>query len=195
MNAEAEAYPRSSAVCVTPSPPPNSSIALKRRKRRRQPACSYRRLDRSVGPKFARTCEAPWPNPQARAGRRDRRRALRKRPAMRNCAAKEALNRHVARTPDEVYSVVANLLYINGIVGRDAVMNAQELPQVKVPNADGFPDGRPRGSCPSDAICPMSPAGRSAGSRCETQRARRCDGMRKGRSDLGSAKHGCTLRL
>jgi hypothetical protein len=57
---------------------------------------------------------------------------------MRNCAAKEALNRHVARTPDEVYSVVANLLYINGIVGRDAVMNAQELPQVKVPNADGL---------------------------------------------------------
>jgi hypothetical protein len=111
MNAEAEAYPRSSAVCVTPSPPPNSSIALKRRKRRRQPACSYRRLDRSVGPKFARTCEAPWPNPQARAGRRDRRRALRKRPAMRNCAAKEALNRHVARTPDEVYSVCQSSLH------------------------------------------------------------------------------------
>ena len=47
-------------------------------------------------------------------------------------------------TPDEVYSVVAYLLYINDIVPRDAVMNAQALPKVKMPNADGFiADGRP----------------------------------------------------
>ena len=47
-------------------------------------------------------------------------------------------------TPDEVYSVVAYLLYINDIVPHDAMMNAQELPKVRMPNADGFiPDGRP----------------------------------------------------
>ena len=47
-------------------------------------------------------------------------------------------------TPDEVYSVVAYLLYINDIVPREAVINAQTLPEVKMPNADGFiPDGRP----------------------------------------------------
>jgi len=46
--------------------------------------------------------------------------------------------------PDEVYSVVAYLLYLNEIVPRDTVMNAQELKKVKMPNADGFiPDGRP----------------------------------------------------
>jgi S-disulfanyl-L-cysteine oxidoreductase SoxD len=54
-------------------------------------------------------------------------------------------------TSDEVYSVVAYLLYINGIVRRDAVMNAQELPKVKMPNADGFiPDGRPD---TEDSLC------------------------------------------
>jgi cytochrome c len=47
-------------------------------------------------------------------------------------------------TSDEVYSVVAYLLYINDIVPRDAVLNAQTLPKVRMPNADGFiPDGRP----------------------------------------------------
>ena len=47
-------------------------------------------------------------------------------------------------TTDEVYAVVAYLLYLNEIVPRDAVMNAQALKKVKMPNADGFiPDGRP----------------------------------------------------
>lgn len=47
-------------------------------------------------------------------------------------------------TADEVYSVVAYLLYLNDIVPRQAVMNAQELKNVKMPNADGFiPDRRP----------------------------------------------------
>jgi mono/diheme cytochrome c family protein len=46
--------------------------------------------------------------------------------------------------PDEVYSVVAYLLYINDIVPREAALDAQTLPKVKMPNADGFiPDGRP----------------------------------------------------
>jgi hypothetical protein len=47
-------------------------------------------------------------------------------------------------TPDEVYSVVAYLLYINDIVPREAVLTAQTLPKVRMPNADGFiRDGRP----------------------------------------------------
>jgi cytochrome c len=41
-------------------------------------------------------------------------------------------------TDDEVYSVSAYVLFLNGIVGEEAVMNAQTLPQVKMPNRDGF---------------------------------------------------------
>ena len=39
---------------------------------------------------------------------------------------------------DEVYAVSAYVLFLNGIVGEDAVMNAQTLPLVKMPNRDGF---------------------------------------------------------
>src|SRR5258706_5619968 len=39
---------------------------------------------------------------------------------------------------DEVYAVSAYVLFLNGIVGEDAVMDAQTLPQVKMPNRDGF---------------------------------------------------------
>ena len=35
-------------------------------------------------------------------------------------------------TPDEVYALCAYLLYLNGIVPEDAVMDAQTLPQVKM---------------------------------------------------------------
>ena len=46
--------------------------------------------------------------------------------------------------PAEVYSVVAFLLRLNGIVGEDEVMDAKSLPKVKMPNRDGFvPDPRP----------------------------------------------------
>jgi mono/diheme cytochrome c family protein len=41
-------------------------------------------------------------------------------------------------TNDEVYAVTAYVLYLNGIIGESAVMNAQTLPQVKMPNRDGF---------------------------------------------------------
>ena len=41
---------------------------------------------------------------------------------------------------DEVYAVSAYVLNLNGIVPADAVMNAQTLPQVKMPNRDGFID-------------------------------------------------------
>ena len=39
---------------------------------------------------------------------------------------------------DEVYAVCAYVLFLNGIIGEDAQMNAQSLPQVKMPNRDGF---------------------------------------------------------
>ena len=41
-------------------------------------------------------------------------------------------------TSDEVYSVTAWLLFQNGIIPEDAVMDAQTLPRVRMPNRDGF---------------------------------------------------------
>jgi cytochrome c len=47
-------------------------------------------------------------------------------------------------TPDEVYALVAWLLHQNGIIQPDAVMDAQTLPVVKMPNREGFvSDPRP----------------------------------------------------
>lgn len=47
-------------------------------------------------------------------------------------------------TPDEVYAVAAWILAQNGIIKADAVMDAQTLPNVRMPNRDGFvPDPRP----------------------------------------------------
>lgn len=46
--------------------------------------------------------------------------------------------------PNEVYALVAYLLNANGIIPSDAVMDAQTLPRVVMPNAHGFiPDPRP----------------------------------------------------
>ncbi|HEY1296748.1 MAG TPA: cytochrome c [Chloroflexota bacterium] len=46
--------------------------------------------------------------------------------------------------PDEVYALVAYLLNANEITANDAVMNAQTLPKVVMPNVNGFiPDPRP----------------------------------------------------
>jgi cytochrome c len=39
---------------------------------------------------------------------------------------------------DEVYAVTAYILALNGIVPQDAVLDAQTLPQIKMPNRDGF---------------------------------------------------------
>ena len=39
---------------------------------------------------------------------------------------------------DEVYAVAAYLLSIDGIVAKDAVLDAKSLPAVKMPNRDGF---------------------------------------------------------
>ena len=39
---------------------------------------------------------------------------------------------------DEIYAVTAYLLFINDIVAEGAVMNAESLPKVKMPNRDNF---------------------------------------------------------
>ena len=47
-------------------------------------------------------------------------------------------------TVDEVYSVTALVLHWNGIVEEGRELNEKTLPQVKMPNRDGFvPDRRP----------------------------------------------------
>jgi cytochrome c len=47
-------------------------------------------------------------------------------------------------TPEEIYSVVAWLLFKNEIVPEDAIIDAQTLPKVQMPNRNGFiPDQRP----------------------------------------------------
>ena len=39
---------------------------------------------------------------------------------------------------DQVYAVTAYILYLNKIISKDSVMNAQTLPLVKMPNQGGF---------------------------------------------------------
>jgi S-disulfanyl-L-cysteine oxidoreductase SoxD len=47
-------------------------------------------------------------------------------------------------TADETYAVTAYILYLNGIVKKDEVLNERSLPTVRMPNRDGFvPDPRP----------------------------------------------------
>ena len=41
-------------------------------------------------------------------------------------------------TNDEVYAVTAYLLHLNGLIGAQEAMNAQTLPQVKMPNRENF---------------------------------------------------------
>ena len=48
------------------------------------------------------------------------------------------ITKPLSLTNEEVYAVTAYLLYLNGIIGENAEMNAQTLPQVKMPNRDGF---------------------------------------------------------
>jgi mono/diheme cytochrome c family protein len=48
------------------------------------------------------------------------------------------LNDSKSLTNDEVYSVVAYLLNLNGVIPENEAMNAQTLPEVKMPNRDGF---------------------------------------------------------
>ena len=47
-------------------------------------------------------------------------------------------------TADQVYAVTAYVLFLNGIIAEDAVIDAVSLPGVEMPNKSGFiPDGRP----------------------------------------------------
>jgi cytochrome c len=48
-------------------------------------------------------------------------------------------------TNDQVYAVTAYVLFLNDIVPQNAVMNAESLPKVEMPNRNGFttPDPRP----------------------------------------------------
>jgi cytochrome c len=46
------------------------------------------------------------------------------------------LNKEGTLKPDEVYSLVAFLLFKNGVIPEDQVMDAQSLPKVKMPNRD-----------------------------------------------------------
>jgi S-disulfanyl-L-cysteine oxidoreductase SoxD len=41
-------------------------------------------------------------------------------------------------TNDEVYAVTGYLLSVDGVISQDAVLDAKTLPQVKMPNRDGF---------------------------------------------------------
>jgi S-disulfanyl-L-cysteine oxidoreductase SoxD len=50
------------------------------------------------------------------------------------------ITKPMSLTDDETYAVTAYILSLNGIIPGDAVMNAQTLPQVKMPNRDGFVD-------------------------------------------------------
>jgi mono/diheme cytochrome c family protein len=45
--------------------------------------------------------------------------------------------------PDEVYALTALLLFKNGIIQENAVMDAKSLPQVRMPNRDGFVPAKP----------------------------------------------------
>jgi len=48
---------------------------------------------------------------------------------------------------NEVYALTAYVLSQDGVIGRDDIMTAQSLPQVRMPNRDGFiPDPRPGGA-------------------------------------------------
>lgn len=45
---------------------------------------------------------------------------------------------------DQVYSVVAYILHLNGIVAEEDKLNAETLPKILMPNREGFvPDARP----------------------------------------------------
>ena len=48
------------------------------------------------------------------------------------------LNAAKSLSDDEVYAVSAYILRLNGIIGEADVMDAQTLPQVRMPNRDGF---------------------------------------------------------
>ena len=56
------------------------------------------------------------------------------------------LNEEGILTADEVYALTAYLLYLNDVIAEDAVMDAESLPMVEMPNRDNWaplPDWKP----------------------------------------------------
>ena len=53
------------------------------------------------------------------------------------------LNAPQSLTPDEVYAVSAYLLFLNGIVAQDTILDADSLAKIKMPNRDGFVSAYP----------------------------------------------------
>jgi hypothetical protein len=54
------------------------------------------------------------------------------------------MNEPQSLTNDQVYALAAYILHLNGLVAENAVMDAQSLPKVTMPNRDGFIlDNRP----------------------------------------------------
>ena len=56
------------------------------------------------------------------------------------------LNAPQSLNPDEVYALSAYVLFLNGIVPRDATLDAGTLAKVKMPNRDGFVSAYPGAS-------------------------------------------------
>src|SRR6187455_3820086 len=57
------------------------------------------------------------------------------------------LNREGTLTPDEVYALTAYLLFINGVIPEDEVLDATTLPKVKMPIGNDYaslPDWKPK---------------------------------------------------
>ena len=48
------------------------------------------------------------------------------------------LNREGTLKPEEVYSLVAFLLYKNGVIPEDEVLDAQSLPKLQMPNREAW---------------------------------------------------------
>jgi S-disulfanyl-L-cysteine oxidoreductase SoxD len=53
------------------------------------------------------------------------------------------LNAPQSLTPDEVYAVSAYVLFLNGIVPQDTILDANNLANVRMPNRDGFVSAYP----------------------------------------------------
>lgn len=51
-------------------------------------------------------------------------------------------DRPMSLTNQEVWGLTAYVLWMNGIIGRSDVLDAATLPKVRMPNRDGFVDGR-----------------------------------------------------
>ena len=53
-------------------------------------------------------------------------------------------------SPDEVYSLTAFLLFRNGVIRENDVMDAKTLPKVQMPNRDGFLPAKPQWPVPKE---------------------------------------------